>query len=118
MPTPAHSDLDSPNARADRALALLAACGPIGWFAAFLAAYALSPRACTSSAAWVALVAVMGASAAGSALATRACVRRVRGGALTTVRGFAVTCGLALNAFSLLLTLGLFAALYTGARCD
>jgi hypothetical protein len=117
MPLSANS---SPALRTDRALTTLSASGPALWFATLIGAYALSPRAC-EAAAWLGLVTALVASLICSSLALRACARRLQGSdgmAELTPRSFVLLSGVMLNAFSVLLTIGSFAALLMGSRCD
>lgn len=120
MPLPSNTDSDSPRARRDRVLTGFLISGPAAWFITYLFAYALSAHAC-NNAVWTALLLLLGGSSMCSVLALRACVRRLqaeRGIADLTLHSFVMISGVMLNSFSLLLTLGLCAALFTGSRCD
>lgn len=110
----------SNQARRERALTGLLISGPALWFVSLLSAYALSSRACQTGI-WIALLSLLGASAVCSTFALHTCARRLsatRASADVTLHSFAMISGVMLNTFSLLLTLGLCAALFTGATCD
>ena len=119
MPLPADTRPSVPEIRTDRAFTVLSASGPALWFVTLIGAYALSPRACEATT-WLVLLTALSASLLTSALALRGCLRRLQGSsdfAELTPRSFVLLSGAMLNLFSVLLNLGLFAALLMGSRC-
>ena len=119
MPVPVDRDSLSPRLPRERRFTALLISGPASWFIALIFAYGLAAHACSATV-WAGLLMLLAASSMCSVLALRACVRKLqaeRFAADLTLHSFVMISGVLLNTFSLLLTLGLCAALFTGERC-
>lgn len=119
MQVPIDRDSHSPRLRRDLTFTALLISGPASWFMTLLCAYGFSADACNDTV-WTALLLLLAASSMCSVLALRACVRKLQAERVVadlTLHSFVVISGVVLNTFSLLLTFGLCAALFTGGRC-